>query len=117
MRFTLEVKGWIRFEAEHAFEDVVSARRYGTERFSQNAWRVRDTYADIVVYNYDPVQVIEEAASLDVRRFERSERWVQEQAERQRRRLADIATRQRRTQRPKKQKRQFEKVNWMAEGF
>lgn len=128
MRFTLEIQNWIHFEAEHSFETVDQARRYGVERFSQNDWRVRDTYADIVVYRYDPVKVFEEAAALEIKRFEDTDRWARRFADRraadivarqQRERMGEIAARQRgRAPRHKKRKNPMAKrVDWKSEGF
>ena len=126
MRFALEIKNWIHYEVEHAFEDVDSARRYGVERFSQNDWRVRDTYADIVVYQYDPVKVFEEAAALEIKRFEDSDRWARRYADRrvqeivagqQRERMGEIAARQRGGISKRRKNPVTEPVNWKVEGF
>ena len=118
MSFVLEVKGWVNFEFERSFDDILGARRFANERYSQNAWRIRDLVSDIVLHEHDPTQTIEDAALSESNRFVRFENWMQGES---RRRLANIATRQRRSQvrpqRIKKKQSVVETVNWMVEGF
>lgn len=124
MTFALEVKGWIDFEVEKEFDDQTSAKRFGTEQYPQNDWRVRHIERDLVVYESNSLQIIEQAVQLEFGRFQRSEDWVRQrqeqiqQAARMRTRLSQVATRQRRCQRDKKKKRHVvERINWLAEGF
>ncbi len=127
MRFLLEVKNWTTYEAEHDFESADAARRYGIERFSQNDWRVRNIGSGRVVFRYDPIKVFEQAAALEIKRFDTTERLARRYADQrvqeimagqQRERMGEIAARQRgRPFRKKRKNPATEPVNWKVEGF
>lgn len=124
MAFALEVKGWVDFEVEKIFDSQTAAQLFGAEQYPQNDWRIRHIERNVVVHEHNSFQLIEKTVQLEIGRFQRSEDWVRqrsermEQAARLRTRLSNVATRQRRDQRDKKNKQQIlERVNWMVEGF
>lgn len=144
-KFSLEVENWTEYELVKKFTSLDRAKRYGRERFPQNGWRVLDF--DIVVFENDPFEEIQQEASKELSRFTQNEKWRQVFADRradeirnrqERERLDELRVRQRATQLEVDRQRRnitgmlsdawwdeqsahhnpaVEKVNWLKEGF
>jgi hypothetical protein len=123
MRYVFEVKkNWVEWEEEQSFDSIEDAKSYG-DQFSQSDWRIVDRSSSITICLHDPLVSYEQQASLDLERFMRSDRFINQmrleltrhQSRRHERNLNALGHLNLQDQymfvSPK------EKVNWLSEGF
>jgi hypothetical protein len=123
MRYALEVNVWEEWSPEpQIFLNIAEASAYGQSHFSQNGWRIVDHRGD-VLYAYDPMGAVREAATQDIQRFENTIKWRERFAHQKERRMervreervqefmaSMIALREERLSR-------WSIVHWLKEGF
>jgi hypothetical protein len=113
-KYSLEVENWGSYELVKDFTSESNAKGHGQSNFPQNGWRILNRTSGSVVYEYDPLSNMAEEAGQHLQRFSDTETWrrrFSEQAaqrviaRQQRGRMAEIASRQRQSQRNSNQAR------------
>ena len=113
-KYSLEVENWGSYELVKDFTSESLAKSHGQSSFPQNGWRISNRTSGSVVYEYDPLSNIAEEAGQHLQRFADTEVWrrrfavqaaQQVVARQQRGRMAEIARRQRQSQRDDNQTR------------
>lgn len=107
-KYSLEVENWGSYELVKDFTSESLAKGHGQSNFPQNGWRIHNRTSNSVVYEHDPLSSIAEEAGQHLQRFADTETWRRRYAEQaaqqvvarqQRGRMAEIARRQRQSQR------------------